>query len=63
MYVNLEGIIPVGVGLWVTLVAYGVTSMPAALQSKSWRDTWVRFAKVGGPFLIVFGIILVFVRL
>jgi hypothetical protein len=63
MYVNLEGIIPFGAGLWATLIAFGVTSMPTALQRKPWRDTWMRFAKIGGPLLMVFGIVLMFVRL
>lgn len=55
----LEGLIPFGIGVYMTLVYF--EWIPAGLDAKKaakWRARWAPRLKFGGPLLIVVGLLL-----
>lgn len=56
----INGLIPLGFGIYATLVGYGI--VPAnpgdARKSSAWRARWGGQARVGGPILILLGLFL-----
>ena len=56
MNLNLEGIIPIAGGLLASLIGYGIVQIkPEALEQK-----WLSHLKWLGPFVVVFGLMLLF---
>ena len=56
----LEGLIPLGIGVYMTLVYCGV--IPAGLDAKKaakWRARWAPRLRFGGPLLILVGLVLI----
>ena len=55
-----EGLIPLGIGVYMTLVYCGV--IPAGLDAKKaakWRARWEPRLRFGGPLLILVGLVLI----
>ena len=56
----LEGLVPLGIGIYMTLVYFGI--IPAGLDAKKaakWRARWGSRLRLGGPLLIVVGLALI----
>ena len=56
----VEGLIPLGIGVYMTLVYFGV--IPAGLDAKkaaAWRTRWAPRLRLGGPLLILVGLVLI----
>lgn len=54
----LNGIIPIGVGIVTTLMGFGI--VPASLDAKKaakWQGRWGGKARLGGPLVILVGIV------
>ena len=54
----LEGLIPLGIGLYMTLAAFGIA--PVSLDPKksaAWRRQWAPKLRFGGPLLILVGLV------
>ena len=55
----LEGAIPLGIGIVSTLMAFGLLpASPDARKAARWHARWGPRARMGGPLLILVGLIL-----
>ena len=54
---TIDGLISVAIGVYVTLVGFGVVS-PGKDKAKVeiWRKKWGTFMQIAGPFITAFGI-------
>jgi len=58
---NYEGIVPLMIGLYATLLGFGVLSLSADPQrNHQWRERYGAMMKVCGPVCLVFGAALLF---
>jgi len=55
--VTLDGIIPLALGVWVTLIGFGRTSLSKdKAKAEAFMERWGAFFKVAGPLIVLWGL-------